>query len=145
MSLYIIRGLPGVGKSTLAERLAMPWNIVEADQFWTKDDPTGEYKFDGSRAFMAHQWCEREVRGRLILLSDMLAPARTSSTADIVVANTFVLRSMYQPYVDMARELGANAVVITVDNRWTDNELAVRTKHGVPVGTIEMMRRKWEA
>jgi predicted kinase len=138
MSLYIIRGLPGVGKSTLAERLAMPWNIVEADQFWTKDDPGGEYKFDGSRAFEAHQWCEQQVRVRLISSSAMLAPA------DIVVANTFVLRSMYQPYVDMARELGANAVVITVDNRWTDDELAVRTKHGVPVGTIEMMRRKWE-
>jgi predicted kinase len=139
MSLFIIRGLPGVGKSTLAERLALPWNIVEADQFWTKDDPTGEYKFDGSRAFEAHQWCERQTNDRLV------AAQLAHNDIDVVVANTFVLRSMYQPYVDMARMLDVNTVVITVDARWTDEELAARTKHGVPVGTIEMMRRKWES
>jgi predicted kinase len=129
-TLYLIRGLPGVGKSTLAKKLSLPSGIVEADQWFMKD---GVYQFDGSQAFLAHAWCQETTRQRL------------AKDLDTVVCNTFVTHAYLQPYLDMARMLDAYVVVVTVDNRWTDEELAARSVHDVPIGTIQAMRESWEA
>jgi adenylate kinase family enzyme len=35
-NLYIVRGLPGSGKSTFARSIAKPYQIFEADQYFMK-------------------------------------------------------------------------------------------------------------
>jgi len=46
--LFLLRGLPGAGKSTLAKSIG-PINI-EADQYFIDSD--GEYKFDALKQFV---------------------------------------------------------------------------------------------
>ena len=61
-NLYIIRGLPGSGKSTIAKSLGKSWQIFEADQFFMKN---GKYEFDGSKLKDAHDWCKRKVHNAI--------------------------------------------------------------------------------
>ena len=43
-AIYLLRGLPGAGKSTVAKRLG--GEHYEADMYFMQD---GEYKFDGAK------------------------------------------------------------------------------------------------
>ena len=57
--LYIVRGLPGSGKSTFAEALVgSDFLVCEADKYFMVD---GEYKFDGSKLKDAHEWSRNRV------------------------------------------------------------------------------------
>jgi len=51
--LILCRGICGAGKSTFAKTLG--GTHFEADQFFTDDE--GNYKFDGSKIKLAHNWC----------------------------------------------------------------------------------------
>jgi len=127
MTLYLIRGLPGVGKSTLAERLVA--YSVEADQFFVKE---GVYQFDASQIKEAREFCQKKTRAFL------------ENGHDVAVANTFTRRWEMEAYYDMAKELEVTVVEITVQNQMTDEELSKRCVHGVPVETIKRMRERWE-
>jgi hypothetical protein len=62
------------------------------------------------------------------------------------VANTFTQRWEMEPYLRMASQYGARIVVIDAfDGGMTDEELAVKNIHGVPVEGIRAMRNRWEA
>ncbi len=125
-TLFLIRGLPGSGKSTLAKGWIEAIHI-EADMAHMVD---GVYMFDLTKIKAAHEWCQDEAR-RLI-----------SEDFDVVVSNTFTRRWELAPYYEM----GADTVVeITVNTRLSDEELAARTIHAVPVDTIKAMRERWEA
>lgn len=50
--LFLLRGLPGAGKSTLAKTIG--GKHFEADMYFIKD---GEYKFEADKLKMAHNWC----------------------------------------------------------------------------------------
>jgi len=52
-NLYLLRGIPGAGKSTLAKQLGC--THFETDTFFMVD---GEYKFDPSKLRDAHKWCQ---------------------------------------------------------------------------------------
>ncbi len=56
-NLYIVRGLPGSGKSTFAKFVGD--SFVEADMFFMKN---GKYEFDMSKIRDAHSWCLSTVR-----------------------------------------------------------------------------------
>jgi len=64
-NLYIIRGVPGSGKSTFAKSIAKPWQIFEADQFFMKH---GKYDFDFTKLRLAHESCKRRVHYWMLLL-----------------------------------------------------------------------------
>ena len=55
--LYILRGLPGAGKSTLAKNVGAVY--FEADMFFMEGN---EYKFDNTKLRKAHDWCQNQVR-----------------------------------------------------------------------------------
>ena len=61
-NLYIVRGLPGSGKSTFAKSIAKPYQVFEADQYFMKN---GKYKFDPTKLKEAHNDCKNRVTRRM--------------------------------------------------------------------------------
>jgi predicted kinase len=88
--LYIMRGVPGSGKSTKAKQLAPRENIFSTDDFWGAD-----YNFDVTKLGAAHRWNQGRVRNAML-----------QGMSPVVVDNTNVMKKDFQPYIDMAHEYG---------------------------------------
>ena len=128
-TLYLVRGLPGSGKSTVADSLGFV--VRAADDFFMFE---GEYRFDPRQLPQAHAACQEAVEMDLVAIG----------TA--VVANTFTSRWEFSAYLSIAESHGARIVVVdTFDAGMTDEELASKNVHGVPVEAIRAMRQRWEA
>ena len=127
-TLFLVRGLPGSGKSHFAESYVA--RCVAADDYFVVD---GEYRFNPDDLALAHKWCQRTTW-------DLL-----KSGEDVAVHNTFTQRWEMEPYITMAKEHNYRVVVVDCfDAGLTDEELAERNTHGVPVEVIAKMRERWE-
>jgi predicted kinase len=100
--LYIVRGLPGSGKSTFAQTLTP--NHWEADMYFINED--GEYKFDAYEIKNAHQWC-----------GNMIEDAMKRNLDKIAVSNTFTQEWEMEPYFELAKKYGYRTHSIIVENR----------------------------
>jgi predicted kinase len=128
--LILVRGLSGVGKTTVAGMLGH--EMVEADMYFVDRD-TGEYNFDPKKLPEAHAWCLGKTRQALV------------SHGKAIVSNTFTQRWEMQPYLELAEELGARVHVLDMfDGGLSNEELAARNAHGVPVEAIARMRDRYE-
>lgn len=131
--LFLVRGLPGAGKTTLAERLraaGLVSAVVSADDFLMV---RGRYVWRADRLEAAHEQCRRAVAARL---------AKRESVA---VANVFARREHLVPYQVAAEAFGARVVEVSVfDAGLSDEALAASTVHAVPAAVIGRMRRGWE-
>ena len=129
IKLTLIRGLPGAGKSSVD----LPSGViyVAADDYFLDD--AGEYRFDPSKLAAAHTWCLD------------LATKGIKGLTSVVVHNTFTQRWEMEPYIQLARKTKARLVVLDLfDAGLTDEELAARNTHGVPVEAIARMRARYE-
>lgn len=120
--LYIIRGLPGSGKSTKGEALT-PGRCFAADDFFYLLG-CGEYAFDPRRLKEAHAHCQDNVEASMRL------------GRDVSVANTFTQRWEVAPYRALARRYGYTVKVIHM----TEDYGSI---HGVPEVAIARMRERW--
>ena len=131
--LYIVRGLPGSGKSTFAEEL-------------TKGHGTGHAYVDGGVALEADSYFVNE-EGVYIFNPEKLAEAHTAchdgckqamkAGRKIAIANTFSMKWEAKPYFDLAEEHGYSVFVIECQNKFEDI-------HGVPEGVRYNMKERWE-
>ena len=128
-SLYLLRGLPGAGKSTLAKKLGEAH--FEADMYFTNEN--GQYIFNGADIKKAHEWCQNEVQLAMIL-------NHTSGLNEsIVVSNTFTQEWEMEPYYKLAETYGYRVFSLLVENRHGGENL-----HNVPEDKIEVMRKRFE-
>lgn len=129
-TLFIVRGLPGSGKTTLAHRLSD--NCFAADDYFVGRD--GVYRFDPARIKAAHLWCQ-----------DRAEHAMMRNEASVCVHNTFTQQWEVEPYISMANEHGYRVTFISLfDAGMSDAELVQRNVHGVPVEAIARMRARYE-
>jgi predicted kinase len=122
--LYIVRGIPGSGKSTFAKQLTS--NVFEADHYFI--DNEGNYNFDPSKIKDAHKDCQDNVRY-----------AMESSITKIAVSNTSTQDWELQPYYELATKYGYTVFSIVVENRHEGVN-----QHGVPEDKLELMRNRFE-
>ena len=128
-SLYLLRGLPGAGKSTLAKKLGDVH--YEADMYFTNEN--GQYIFNGSDIKKAHQWCQNQVESAMILNHT------TGVNENIVVSNTFTQEWEMEAYYKLAETYGYRVFSLIVENRHGGENL-----HNVPEDKIEAMRKRFE-
>ena len=123
-TLYIVRGLPGSGKTSLAEIVA-PGHVFSADDFFY-DLGEGRYAFDPTRLKEAHESCQRRTREAL-----------TSGAERVAVANTFTQSWEAEVYFKMAHEHGYSSFVVECQSDFGN-------VHDVPPEAIERMASRWE-
>lgn len=121
--LILFRGLPGSGKSSLAESLCE--DVWSADLYFERH---GEYFFDASKLKWAHEWCRSHVANSMI-----------SGSQIIGVANTFTQDWEMQPYFDLAKKYNYRISTVIVENRHESENM-----HGVPFDKIKQMKGRFE-
>ena len=131
--LFLVRGLPGSGKSTFAKHIWNDYAICEADQYFI-DKETSEYKFDASKLREAHEWCRNQVETRMIDHQ-----ANPQYYPEIVVSNTFTQEWEMQAYLELAKKYGYRVTTLIVENRHGNSNI-----HGVPDDKLEIMRNRFE-
>ena len=130
-TLYLIRGLPGAGKTTLAKLLQMAMVMADNEVVMTSADDymmvDGEYVWDQSKLFQAHTNCRLDVRQGM-----------EDGVDSIIVHNTNTTERELKPYLSMAEEFGYTIVSLIVENR--NGNMSV---HNVPEETREIMKSRF--
>lgn len=134
--LYLLRGLPGSGKTTLARQLQRDYPralIFSTDDFFFRED--GTYEFNPIFLEEAHEWNQKRAR-----------KAMRSGTSPIIIDNTNLHAWEMKPYAVMALENNYEVIFREPDTRWKFNvqELARRNIHGVPKEKIQRMKERYE-
>jgi predicted kinase len=129
--LYLIRGIPGSGKSTFAHHVWNDYAICEADKFFY--DKEGNYNFDASKLRQAHEWCRNEVEIRM--KDNVVNP---QYYPEIAVSNTFTQEWEMEPYFKLAEQYEYKVFSFIIENRHGGKNV-----HGVPDEKIEQMKSRF--
>ena len=126
--LFLVRGLPGSGKSTFAK--ALGGINIEADQYFMEN---GKYNFDGSKLKSAHNYCQSQTQAWMGSNGEQVNVDR------IVVSNTFTQEWEMDYYYKLAEKYGYRVYSLVVENRHGGV-----SEHGVPEEKLEQMRNRFE-
>ena len=141
--LVIMRGLPGSGKSTMAERLIKKFiNIYRgaiackcsADDYFTDD--CGNYSFDASKLGKAHGHCRWKA-----------STAMESEIPLVVIDNTNTSLREMRPYIDLGKKFGyaVRYIVVGGTAEHDINAYVKRNVHGVPREAVVRMAERLQS
>lgn len=124
--IYLIRGVVGAGKSTLAKTLsaALGCDYFEADMFFMVD---GEYRFNPVLLPHAHHWCWSKVEQQM-----------SQGIENIVVSNTFTTEKEMKKYFELASDFGYTVTTMIVESRHGNKSV-----HDVPDEKVQQMRNRF--
>ena len=129
--IILLRGLPGAGKTTLAEVIlhsnqGTKPDIISADNYFTDDK--GVYHFDASKIKEAHINCQQICADRMKL-----------EFSKIVIANTFTEEWEMEPYFEMAERYKYRIHTLIVENRHDSKNI-----HNVPEDKLKQMKNRFQ-
>jgi hypothetical protein len=160
--LYVMRGIPGCGKTHRAKRLALEVScygresvICSADHFFGEGE---EYKKNWSRdrVYLGHRDCEAKAK-----------EAAQRGVASLIIDNTNVTLQNFKFYLDLAVDSGYSVVFAYPTSLWWEDTvlpflrnkkgdaadqargeeiaqtLADKNIHGVPAATLVDMMMRW--
>ena len=123
-NLFLIRGVPGAGKTTLVESLKADI-AFSADDFHMDID--GNYNWKPENIKPAHIWCQTQAMNSMMI------------GYDVVIANTFVEEWELLPYINMAKRFEYRVTTLIVENRHGSKDI-----HNVPEDTIRAMKERFQ-
>jgi tRNA uridine 5-carbamoylmethylation protein Kti12 len=127
---YILRGVPGSGKTTLARQLANGIGAIHStDDFFVLN---GEYRFDGRKLQEYHD-----------LNYEAFCRSLAKDIPIVICDNTNVKRSHMKRYLDAAKKAGYFTAIFSLPHPSAE-VAANRTTHKVPAATIQRIIDQWE-
>lgn len=133
--MFVLRGLPGSGKTTLAKALKNVYAyhalgdfiFCSADTYFMCE---GSYKFDASKLKFAHEECQNQMR-----------EAAICRLQTIVVDNTNIRHFEMKPYFQIANSEGYIVLIVEPKTPWRYNPeiLSKRNNHAV---SLELLQKK---
>jgi NEDD4-binding protein 2 len=137
--LKIMRGVPGSGKSYLANKILednrknnIPSIICSTDDFFYKN---GEYQFDRNKLHIYHN---RNFRRVFMMMED--------ECECIIVDNTNIKWDVIRKYAALALVFGYEVEFLEPQTEWRNSpvELFNRNQHSVPAADIARMLSQYE-
>lgn len=132
--MYVIRGLAGAGKTTLAHSLIANQGVAIA-----ADDCPNRYLEDGSiNPDVPHE-------AAYLWFWEQVGNAAAAGQSPIVLHNTFVRLETINPAIECAKQYGYSVQivqsegVVLADGRWA------KSTHAVPWELMEKWGGEWEA
>jgi len=123
----IIRGIPGSGKSFLAQRDYPGSLLLEGDQYYMT--PEGKYEFGKGLLRSSSEY----VRA-------MLATALSLEIKNVVITTTSPDGKRAKEYADIAKGFGHKVKFIWIDYKG----LCSKQLHAVPEDVIQNMQKNWK-
>jgi len=132
-TVYIMRGISGSGKSTIAKILAERNNgvICSTDDFFVID---GEYKFDPSKLKENHEKNFQKFKELL-----------EKGVEVVIVDNTNLRYWEAGKYIKEAKKAGYRVVVVNIVPPENPEVLFKRNTHNLPMEAIEQMYKKYKS
>ena len=136
LTMIIMRGLPGSGKSSLVGRILKIYpqaEVCSADAYFTQAD--GSYQYDRNKIKEAHTFSQERAE---TLCRD--------ACNLVIVDNTHVKRWELQPYLNTAAKFRYSVVILEPQTPWARNpeQLAVRNSHNVNENAIKKKLKEWQ-
>lgn len=122
--IYLVRGLPGSGKSTFAKRLAQDNGGIlhlESDMYFMKN---GEYVFDSAKVPKNHEWCFNAFKDAV------------NAGMDVIVSNTFTQKWELNPYIEYAKYASQEVKLYRCSGEYGNT-------HNVPQEVLKAMRERF--
>lgn len=136
MKVYILRGLPGSGKSTFVKTIGEMhpfFQICSADKYFLSVE--GEYQFDPGKLADAHAYCQRDFH-------QVVTDRRQHHGSAVVVDNTNLSAVDYSYYATLAEAFNHEVEFITF---LVDPSIAFqRNVHGVPESAYPRLQERLE-
>ena len=126
-TLLILRGIPGAGKSTLAETLQQTARAIvcSVDEYFT--DEQGNYVFHHLDNHKAYAACQERARG-----------AMEAQEPLVVLDHTNTMEWEMEPFFKLAESFHYRVQVCTVENRHQGKSV-----HAIPDEQLEKMKAKY--